>query len=156
MPDATFADPRLARLYDPFDPDRSDLDLYVAIAEEWGSGSDRWPHDVRRRRGSGQRGSSDGYGCLLVGGFWLGMGVLLWVPPLFAIAWAVIGVVLVARPAAVGRRLTSGSTASTRSVVVRALTTPWRTPLVVRGFGLVVLAIVAVGVLADTGVILTE
>lgn len=33
-PDPAFADPRLAVLYDVFDSDRSDLDAYVAIAEE--------------------------------------------------------------------------------------------------------------------------
>ena len=33
-PDAAIADPRLAVLYDVFDDDRSDLDAYVAIAEE--------------------------------------------------------------------------------------------------------------------------
>lgn len=33
-PDPAFADPRLAVLYDVFDGDRSDLDAYVAIAEE--------------------------------------------------------------------------------------------------------------------------
>jgi hypothetical protein len=33
-PDAAFVDPRLAGLYDVFDADRSDLDLYVAIAAE--------------------------------------------------------------------------------------------------------------------------
>jgi SAM-dependent methyltransferase len=37
MPDAIFADPRLVRLYDPLDPDRSDLDLYLAMAEEFGA-----------------------------------------------------------------------------------------------------------------------
>lgn len=36
-PDAAFADPRLAVLYDVFDDDRSDLDAYVAIAEEVGA-----------------------------------------------------------------------------------------------------------------------
>ncbi|MCM3533409.1 class I SAM-dependent methyltransferase [Cellulosimicrobium funkei] len=36
MPDAIFDDPRLAALYDPLDPDRSDLDAYVAIVEELG------------------------------------------------------------------------------------------------------------------------
>lgn len=36
-PDAQFADPRLARLYDPFDDDRGDLDVYVAMAEEFGA-----------------------------------------------------------------------------------------------------------------------
>ena len=29
MPDALFADPRLARLYDAVDDDRSDLDAYL-------------------------------------------------------------------------------------------------------------------------------
>ena len=33
-PDAVFADPRLAALYDALDADRSDLDAYVAIVEE--------------------------------------------------------------------------------------------------------------------------
>lgn len=37
MPDAVFADPRLARLYDPLDPDRSDLDSYLAMVEEFGA-----------------------------------------------------------------------------------------------------------------------
>jgi ubiquinone/menaquinone biosynthesis C-methylase UbiE len=36
VPDAIFDDPRLARVYDPLDPDRSDLDVYVALAEELG------------------------------------------------------------------------------------------------------------------------
>ena len=36
MPDAHFAEPRLAELYDPLDPDRSDLDVYVAMADEFG------------------------------------------------------------------------------------------------------------------------
>ncbi|MBO0684164.1 MAG: class I SAM-dependent methyltransferase [Candidatus Dormibacteraeota bacterium] len=35
MPDAAFADPRLAALYDPFDPDRRDLDVYARIVEEF-------------------------------------------------------------------------------------------------------------------------
>lgn len=34
MPDAIFDDPRLAAVYDPLDPDRSDLDGYLAIAAE--------------------------------------------------------------------------------------------------------------------------
>jgi len=34
VPDAIFEDPRLAAVYDPLDPDRSDLDVYVAIAAE--------------------------------------------------------------------------------------------------------------------------
>lgn len=37
MPDAAFADPRLAPLYDVFDDDRSDLDVYAAIVEELGA-----------------------------------------------------------------------------------------------------------------------
>lgn len=36
-PDPIFADPRLAALYDAFDDDRSDLDLYVALAERFGA-----------------------------------------------------------------------------------------------------------------------
>lgn len=36
-PDAAFADPRLAALYDVLDGDRSDLDHYLAIAEELGA-----------------------------------------------------------------------------------------------------------------------
>lgn len=39
MPDAIFDDPRLARVYDPLDADRSDLDHYVAIAVELGARS---------------------------------------------------------------------------------------------------------------------
>lgn len=39
MPDAVFDDPRLAELYDPLDPDRSDLDVYAAIAGELGARS---------------------------------------------------------------------------------------------------------------------
>ena len=35
MPDAIFDDPRLAPLYDLLDPDRSDLDAYVLIVEEF-------------------------------------------------------------------------------------------------------------------------
>ena len=34
MPDAIFDDPRLAQVYDPLDPDRSDLDVYVDLVEE--------------------------------------------------------------------------------------------------------------------------
>lgn len=37
VPDATFDDPRLAALYDPLDPDRSDLDAYAALADELGA-----------------------------------------------------------------------------------------------------------------------
>ena len=36
-PDPIFVDPRLARLYDSFDDDRSDLDLYVGLAERLGA-----------------------------------------------------------------------------------------------------------------------
>jgi len=34
VPDAIFADPRLARIYDALDADRSDLDAYVALVDE--------------------------------------------------------------------------------------------------------------------------
>jgi SAM-dependent methyltransferase len=37
VPDAQFEDPRLAPLYDVFDDDRSDLDVYVSIATELGA-----------------------------------------------------------------------------------------------------------------------
>jgi SAM-dependent methyltransferase len=37
MADAIFEHPRLASIYDALDPDRSDLDVYVAIAEEFGA-----------------------------------------------------------------------------------------------------------------------
>ena len=36
MADALFSDPRLAKLYDPLDPDRRDLDVYAAMAAEFG------------------------------------------------------------------------------------------------------------------------
>src|SRR5690606_18579703 len=36
-PDAAFADPRLARLYDVFDDDRDDLEVYAALAVELGA-----------------------------------------------------------------------------------------------------------------------
>ena len=39
MPDAHFADPRLARIYDPFDPDRRDLDAYALMAADFGAQS---------------------------------------------------------------------------------------------------------------------
>ncbi|HEY3036994.1 MAG TPA: class I SAM-dependent methyltransferase [Streptosporangiaceae bacterium] len=39
MPDAVFAEPRLAEIYDPLDPDRSDLDVYAAMAGEFGARS---------------------------------------------------------------------------------------------------------------------
>lgn len=39
VPDAIFDDPRLAQVYDPLDPDRSDLDAYVAILDELGARS---------------------------------------------------------------------------------------------------------------------
>lgn len=38
MPDACFDDPRLAAVYDALDPDRSDLDPYVAMVAEFGAG----------------------------------------------------------------------------------------------------------------------
>ncbi|WP_210602628.1 class I SAM-dependent methyltransferase [Brevibacterium oceani] len=37
MPDALFSHPRLARVYDPLDPDRSDLDTYVNLVAEFGA-----------------------------------------------------------------------------------------------------------------------
>jgi SAM-dependent methyltransferase len=37
--DALFASPRLAEVYDPLDPDRGDLDAYVAMVEEFGAAS---------------------------------------------------------------------------------------------------------------------
>ncbi len=39
MPDPAFDDPRLAAIYDALDPDRSDLDPYVAIVDELGARS---------------------------------------------------------------------------------------------------------------------
>ena len=39
VPDAIFSDPRLARLYDPLDPDRSDLDAYCRLVDELGARS---------------------------------------------------------------------------------------------------------------------
>lgn len=39
MADDGFEVPRLAQLYDPLDPDRSDLDVYVALVEELGARS---------------------------------------------------------------------------------------------------------------------
>jgi len=36
VPDALFADSRLAEIYDALDADRSDLDAYLAMAEEFG------------------------------------------------------------------------------------------------------------------------
>lgn len=39
MVDAAFGHPRLAPLYDPLDPDRGDLDAYLAMAEEFGARS---------------------------------------------------------------------------------------------------------------------
>lgn len=39
MPDALFAEPRLAALYDILDDDRSDLDLYVGVVERLGATS---------------------------------------------------------------------------------------------------------------------
>ncbi|GGW94243.1 methyltransferase [Streptomyces malachitofuscus] len=37
MADECFGDPRLAALYDPLDPDRSDLDAYLRMAAEFGA-----------------------------------------------------------------------------------------------------------------------
>ena len=37
MADAHFEVPRLAEVYDPLDPRRRDLDVYVAIASEFGA-----------------------------------------------------------------------------------------------------------------------
>ncbi|MET9155623.1 class I SAM-dependent methyltransferase [Streptomyces griseoflavus] len=37
MADDAFGHPRLAALYDPLDPDRSDLDAYLRMAEEFGA-----------------------------------------------------------------------------------------------------------------------
>jgi SAM-dependent methyltransferase len=39
MADALFEEPRLARVYDPLDPDRDDLVVYAAIAAEFGAHS---------------------------------------------------------------------------------------------------------------------
>jgi SAM-dependent methyltransferase len=39
MADGVFEEPRLAAIYDPLDPDRSDLDTYVALADEVGARS---------------------------------------------------------------------------------------------------------------------
>jgi SAM-dependent methyltransferase len=36
MTDDSFAHPRLAAIYDPLDPDRSDLDAYLGVADEFG------------------------------------------------------------------------------------------------------------------------
>lgn len=36
MVDAIFGEPRLAEVYDPLDPDRRDLDPYVAMVDELG------------------------------------------------------------------------------------------------------------------------
>lgn len=35
MPDAIFGEPRLAEIYDALDADRSDLDAYAAMADEF-------------------------------------------------------------------------------------------------------------------------
>jgi SAM-dependent methyltransferase len=37
VPDPIFAEPRLAAIYDALDPDRSDLEAYVAMVEEFGA-----------------------------------------------------------------------------------------------------------------------
>jgi SAM-dependent methyltransferase len=39
MADAIFEECRLAEIYDPLDPDRADLDAYVALADEFGASS---------------------------------------------------------------------------------------------------------------------
>jgi SAM-dependent methyltransferase len=39
MVDASFTEPRLAALYDPLDPDRSDLEVYAGMAAEFGARS---------------------------------------------------------------------------------------------------------------------
>lgn len=39
MVDQTFAQSRLAEIYDPLDPDRSDLDAYTAMVDEFGARS---------------------------------------------------------------------------------------------------------------------
>lgn len=39
VPDAIFSHPRVARVYDPLDPDRSDLDTYVDLVHEFGVGT---------------------------------------------------------------------------------------------------------------------
>lgn len=39
MADAIFKESRLAEIYDPLDPDRSDLDAYAALADEFGAGT---------------------------------------------------------------------------------------------------------------------
>lgn len=39
MADPIFEEPRLAEIYDALDPDRSDLDAYAALAEEFGAGT---------------------------------------------------------------------------------------------------------------------
>lgn len=39
MPDPIFDEARLAEIYDPMDPDRSDLDAYAAIVDEFGARS---------------------------------------------------------------------------------------------------------------------
>jgi SAM-dependent methyltransferase len=39
VPDPIFADPRLAEIYDPLDPDRSDLDAYLAYVDRFAARS---------------------------------------------------------------------------------------------------------------------
>jgi len=95
-------------------------------------------------------------GCLMVGGFWIAMVVLLWVPPLFALTWAVIGLIFVGRPVQVTRRVNASSTSSDRWAFLRIATAPWRSPLIIRLTGLAILIVVAVGVLAEVGAIGTE
>lgn len=56
MADALFEEPRLAGVYDPLDPDRDDLVVYAAIAEEFGA---RSVLDIGCGTGT--------FGCLLAG-----------------------------------------------------------------------------------------
>src|SRR5260370_254833 len=48
MADPIFEYPRLAAIYDALDPDRSDLDAYVAIADELGARRVLEGHDRQR------------------------------------------------------------------------------------------------------------
>jgi len=55
MADANFELPRLAAIYDALDPDRSDLEVYSAIADEFGAGRGLRDRDLRvasRRSGT--------------------------------------------------------------------------------------------------------
>ena len=53
MPDAIFDDRRLAAIYDSVDADRSDLDTYVALADEFGAMSMMGGRRVIRVRPAG-------------------------------------------------------------------------------------------------------